>query len=132
MRVEGGLAISKSLKVNKDGFCKEFFHAPHFVVPQAGSGPKFFTALSLHISNIYAKKGIAKNIIQTLRAIMTSQDIDLVAGDFNGTAWRCRSRDNLTTIDEVFADCSLPSPPGSTPLWDLDPSRTVGLTSVDF
>ena len=80
----------------------------------AASGQKFFTVLSLHISNIYAKKrGIAKKIIQTVRTPMISQDVDLVAGDFNGTAWRCRSRDNLSTIDEVFAD----SLPGSTPLW---------------
>ena len=28
------------------------------------------------------------------RAIMISQNIDLVAGDFNGVAWRCRNRDN--------------------------------------
>ena len=84
----------------------------------AVSGQKFFPVLSLHISNIYAKKkGIAKKIIQTLRAIMISQDVDLVAGDFNGTAWRCRSRDNLSTIDEAFADCALPTPPGPTPLW---------------
>ena len=49
------------------------------------SGQKFFTVLSLHISNIYAKeKGIAKKLILTLRAIMIPQDVDLVAGDFNG------------------------------------------------
>ena len=63
------------------------------------------------------KKGIAKKIIQTIRALMVSQDIDLVAGDFNGTAWRCLSRDNVSTIDEVFSDCALPTPPGPTPLW---------------
>ena len=84
----------------------------------AVSGPKFFTVLSLHISNIYAtKKGIAKKLILTLRATMISQEVDLVAGDFNGTAWRCRSRDNLSTIDEAISDCALPSPPGPTPLW---------------
>ena len=49
---------------------------------------------------------------------MISQDVDLVAGDFNGTAWRCRSRDNLSTIDEAFSDCALPTPPGPTPLWE--------------
>ena len=48
---------------------------------------------------------------------MISQDIDLVAGDFNGATWRCRSRDNLSSIDEAFADCALPTPPGPTPLW---------------
>ena len=74
--------------------------------------------LSLHISNIYAKKkGIAKKLILTLRAIMISQQVDLVAGDFNGTAWRCRSSNNLSTIDEAFTDCPLPTPPGPTPLW---------------
>ena len=76
----------------------------------AVSGQKFFTVLSLHISNIYAKKkGTAKKLIQTLRAVMISQEGDLVAGDFNGTA--C-----LTAIDEAFTDCALPTPPGPTPL----------------
>ena len=76
------------------------------------SGQKYFTVLSLHTSNIHAKKkGIAKKLILTLRAIMISQEVDLVAGDFNGTAWRCRSRDNLSTVDEAFADCALPTPP---------------------
>ena len=85
----------------------------------AVSGQKFFTVLSLHISNIYAKKkGVAKKLILTLRAIMISQEVDLVAGDVNGTAWRCRSRNNTRTIDEAFTDCALPTPPGATPLWE--------------
>ena len=63
------------------------------------SGQKYFTVSSLHISHIYVKKrGIAKKLILTLRAIMISQVVDLVAGDFNGTAWRCRSRDNLSLL----------------------------------
>ena len=82
------------------------------------SGQKYCTVSSLHISNIYAKKkGIAKKLILTLRAIMISQQVDLVACDFNGTAWHCRSRNNLSTIDEAFTDCALPTPPGPTPLW---------------
>ena len=56
--------------------------------------------LSLHISNIYAN---AKKLILTLRAIMISREVDLVAGDFNGTAWRHRGKDNLSTIDEAFS-----------------------------
>ena len=82
------------------------------------SGQKYFTVLSLHISNVYAKKkGIAKKLILTLRAIMLSQEVDLVAGDFNGTAWRHRGKDNLSTIDEAFMDSILPTPPGPTLLW---------------
>ena len=98
------------------------------------SGQKYFTVLSLHISNIYAKKkGIAKKLILTLRAIMISQEVDLVAGDFNGTAWRYRGKDNLRTIDEAFLDSILPTPPGApTIVGTLDPFRTTGQTSADF
>ena len=83
------------------------------------SGQKSFTVLSLHISSIYAKKrGIAKKqLIFTVRAIMIGLQNDVVASDFNGTAWRCSSRDNISTIDEAFEDCALPTPPGPTPLW---------------
>ena len=82
------------------------------------SGQENFTVLFLHISHIYAKKrGIAKKLILTIRAIMISQQIHVVAGDFNGTAWRCSNRDNISTIDEDFADCALPTPRGPTPLW---------------
>ena len=74
--------------------------------------------LSLHISNIYAKKkGIAKKLILTIQVIMIGHQVDLVAGDFNGTAWRCSNRDNISTIDEAFPDCALPTPLGPTPLW---------------
>ena len=59
----------------------------------------------------------SKKLILTIRAIMISQEVDLVAGDFNGTAWRCRSRNNLSIIDEAFTDCDLPTPPGPPPLW---------------
>ena len=79
------------------------------------SGQKYFTVLSLHMSNIYVKKkGIAKKLILTLPAIMISQEVDLVAGDFNGITWRHRGRDNFSTIDE---DSILPTPPGPPPLW---------------
>ena len=81
------------------------------------SGQVTFTVLSLNISNIYdKKKGIAKKFILAILAIMMSQQVDVVAGDFNGTGWRCRSRNNISTIDEAFTDCALPTPPGPTPL----------------
>ena len=85
---------------------------------QPVSGQKYFTVLSPHINNIYAKKkGNAKKLILTVRAIMISQEVDLVSGDFNGTAWRHRGKDNLSTIDEAFMDSILPTPLGPPPLW---------------
>ena len=89
---------------------------------QAANGQKHFTVLCLHICNIFAKKrGIAKKLILTIRTIMTSQHVDLVAGDFNGTAWRNTSMGNLTrnTIEEASSDTNLPTPPGPPPLWGL-------------
>ena len=70
------------------------FHVPHFVDFHSAAR-KTFTVLSLHISNIYAKKDIAKKLILIIRAIMIGQQIDLVASDFNGTAWRCRNKDHI-------------------------------------
>ena len=59
--------------------------------------------LSLHDQQHFSKKrGIARKIIWAVRSLMISQDIDLVTGDFNGAAWRCRSRDNISSIDEAF------------------------------
>ena len=81
------------------------------------SGQKTFTAMSLHIRNIYAKKRYCEEAHLTIRAIMIGQQIVLVASDFSGTAWRCSNRDNISTIDEAFADCALPNPLGPTPLW---------------
>ena len=90
------------------------------------SGQKFFTVLSLLICNIYAKnKSIAKKLILTLRAIMISRKVDLVARDLNGTALRCRSRDNLSTIDEAFMDSILPTPPAP-----LRISQTTGFSPL--
>ena len=43
---------------------------------RAAAGGQKFTDLSLHTSNIYAKKkGIAKSLILTLRAILISEEV---------------------------------------------------------
>ena len=55
--------------------------------------------------------------------------MDLVAGDFNGPAWRhpCGNDRRLTSIiEEAFADTNLPVPPAPTPLWR--PGGVPGLT----
>ena len=58
---------------------------------------------------------------------MIGQHIDLVASDFNGTVWRCSNRNNISTIEEAFADCAIPTPPVHH-CGDLDRSQTTGLT----
>ena len=82
-------------------------------------GQKSFTVMSLHINNNYAKKrGIGKKLLLTIRAVMLEEHVDLVDGDFNGAAWRrATSANTISIIEEAFADCGLPMPPGPTPLW---------------
>ena len=82
------------------------------------NGRKNFTVLTLHISNLYARKrSIAKKIIFTIRAIMVCHQVDRVADDFKGTAWRCHNRGGRSTMYEAFDDCAMPTPPGPTPCW---------------
>ena len=79
--------------------------------------------MSLHYQqHLHQEERHHLKLIHILCAIMISQEVDLVAGDFNGTAWRCRSRDNLSTIDEAFADCALPTPTAPHRCGDPDPS----------
>ena len=42
---------------------------------------------------------------------------DISGSWLDGTVWRYRGKDNLSTFDEVFTDCALPTPPGTTPRW---------------
>ena len=80
---------------------------------------KSLTVISLHINNNYVKKrGIGKKLLLTIRAVMLDEKVDLVAGDFNGAAWRRTVwASTLSIIEEPVADCDLPLPPGPTPLW---------------
>ena len=87
----------------------------------------FYGVVSTCKQYLRQKNGVLpKKLILTIRAIMISQEVNVVAGDFNGTAWRCSNRDNISTIDEDFADCALPTPPGPTPLWGRIDSKQLG------
>ena len=85
------------------------------------SGKPNFTMMSLHINNQYAKKrGIAKNVLLAVRTVLRQEQIDFVAGDFNGAAWRKKSggdQQRDSTIEEAVANTNLPIPHGPTPLW---------------
>ena len=93
------------IKENRDGSYSLMCH----ISSSASERPEALYKVVSTYSNIYAKKkktGIAKKLILTLRATIISQEIDLVASDLNGTAWRCRIRDNLSTFDEALMDCA--------------------------
>ena len=73
--------------------------------------------MPLHINNHFAKKrGIGKNILKkTVRTIMLQEQVDMVAGDFNGAAGRRQSGSDprpISIIEEAFVNTNLPVPPG--------------------
>ena len=58
---------------------------------------------------------------------MLQEHVDLVAGGFNGAAWRrpCGNDRRLTSIiEDAFADTNLRVPPG--PAWLLGPGAVPG------
>ena len=84
-------------------------------------GKSFFITVSLHINNQFAKeRSIGKKLFLTFNAVMLEEDVDLVAGDFNGAVWRCpcgSDRKPVSIIEEAFANTDLSMPLGSPPLW---------------
>ena len=102
------------LKENRDGFYKAFSDVPLFVVLEQVAKRSSLCHRCTSAFFLPGKKGIATSAIFFCQEKGYCQDHP---GDFNGTAWRCRSRNNLSTFDEVFSDCALPTPPGPTPLW---------------
>ena len=85
------------------------------------NGKSYFTMMSLHTNNHFAeKRGIDKNLLITVRTVMLQEQVYVVAGDFNGAAWRRQPGGDhrpISIIEEAFANTSLPIPPGPTPLW---------------
>ena len=61
---------------------------------------KTFTVMSPHINNNCAEKlGIGEKFLLTVRATMQEVHVDLVAGDFNGAAWRQSSGNTLNRLN---------------------------------
>ena len=69
--------------------------------------------MSLHSSSICdQKRCIAKKLILTIRAIILTW-LQVISMEHRCDA----ATDNISTVDEAFADCALPTPLGPTPLW---------------
>ena len=57
-----------------------------FRCPPLSSQETFYGVVSTKKATSTPKRGIAKKLILTIRTMMIGQQIDVVAGDFNGTA----------------------------------------------
>ena len=76
--------------------------------------------MSLHTNHFVKKRGMGKKLLLTVRAVMLQEHVDMVAGDFNGAAWRRQSGSDprpISIVEEAFVNTDLAVPPGPTPLW---------------
>ena len=64
-----------------------------------------------------------KKLLLTVLTVMLQEHVDMVAGDFNGAAWRRQSGSDprpISIIEEAFANTDLPVPPDPTPLCQVN------------
>ena len=83
-------------------------------------GKSSFTMMSLHCDNAVAKKrSVALNALLAVRPAITQEDVDMVAGDFNGATWRRKSGPEQQydrTPEEASTNAKLLVPPGTSPM----------------
>ena len=100
-------------KETQAGFDRACYHVPLFADNSSTIKRHSRSCHCTSVTNVYAKKrGIGKKLILTLGAVMFKENVDLVA-------WRRDNSNNISIIEEAFADCALPMPPVPTPLWGL-------------
>ena len=64
-------------------------HLPCFVPKDSAQGQVLLYHVSLHTNNhCDEKRGVGKNLLLTVRTVMLQEQVDMVAGDFTGAAWR--------------------------------------------
>ena len=98
------------------------------------NGISYFTMMSLHCQNAIAKKrSIALNILLAVRTVLLHEEMDMVAGDFNGASWRRVSGPEQqfdSTLGEAFKNAQLPVPNRLTPLWGAGGIPSEWMTHV--
>ena len=95
------------------------------------SGQKTYGVVSTYKQYLRQKKAYCKNI-HPLNPSHHYWSTDwLVAGDFNGTAWRCSNRDNVSTINKAFADCVATAAGPSTIVGTRIDSKQLGVRLLE-
>ena len=76
------------------------------------------TVVSTHLSNTTAKRrDVAKGLMGQLRKVAEENCADIMAGDFNSSAYRERGKAGVSFIEETWEETLLLPPPGVVPMW---------------
>ena len=82
-------------------------------------GNSMYTAVSAYLSNTTAKwRDVAKQLSGQLRKVaVENNDADIIAGDFNSSAYRDRGKVGVSSIEETWEKTLLIPPPDVVPMW---------------
>ena len=84
--------------------------------PKGGRSPD--TAISAHLTNSTAKRrDVAKQLLSQLRKEAEENGANIIASDFNSSAYRKRGTEGMRFIDEAWSETLLVPPPGKVPMW---------------
>ena len=78
----------------------------------------FYHGVAPHPQHTGPKRGIAKILLLAVRTVMLQEQVDMVAGDFNGAAWRPQSGSDprpVSIVEEAFVNTNLLVPLGRPP-----------------
>ena len=142
---QGGACQIKSSKVNKDGFCKEFSHVPHFVEPQSVVRSYFLCCLCISATSTPRRKASPRSSFslfapcdvaaETTSVLLTkpSRTVPCLRHWASPPLWWPGS------IPDKWADvCGFLQPPGSQRCWKVNkygafsiPRKALGLRPND-
>ena len=81
-------------------------------------GRSTYTVISAHLCNSAARRlDVVKQLLSQLSKVAEENDADIIAGDFNSSAYRERGRERRSSIDEAWSQTLLVPPPGKVPMW---------------
>ena len=80
-------------------------------------GKRTYTPSTVHVLNTTAKRrGIAKMLLAQFKEIAAVNDVHIIKGDFNASAYRERGKAKLNSIEEAWKTTLLSPPPDVVPM----------------
>ena len=80
-------------------------------------GNSTYTAVSAYLSNTTAKRrDVAKQLLGQLRKVAVEHDADIIAVDFNSSAYRDRGKVGVSLIEGTWEKTLLTPPPDVVPM----------------
>ena len=116
----GGVKIQEEIQGTSiyDTFGLKYFLSKASFRRPPKEGNRTYTAVSAYLSNTTAKwRDVAKQLLGQLgKVAVENNDADIIAGDFNSSAYRDRRKVGVSSIEETWEKTLLIPPPDVVPM----------------